>query len=344
MATTITPQVELNPGLAIGWVNQTIGNSLSSIPPPETPLDTCPFSQQIAGFAVDFLYLRAMEEGLRYAEIITSSTTASVTYVNQEFNWEPAVRLSVFGYPTGSVELFGEWTYFHSHPDPVQKTNASYQILTGLTLPAYNVGSNQYVNSVSGDWSINLNSYRTDVRTQFLAKRDFYFFPSAGIFGGTIHQSVHVQYGTYQIVSSSDHSPQTVNAKSQFTGVGPEIGLGLKYKFLQNNAFFAEAHFAFMYGWFNTSTLYSALLFSSPGSTISMHEALQRWTPFAQIQVGYSHVWNIRKDTTCEVVVAWEEQYWGGQMRLNWYSTIVSPQMGSSLSLGGVVLRNRWSF
>jgi hypothetical protein len=297
-------------------------------------------------FSADLLYFKATEDSLRYAEIVPQTPTYNpiISYLDQEFVWDPGLRVSLVLPKMKKYEISGGWTYFQAKPPTVTASDPHYGIVAGLATPIIGYSGNFLTNSVVGRWQFQMNAFELAVKSNFEPWKSFQITPSFGLFGASIHQSVSVQYGDFLIFSTVDNTPQSVKGTSQMKAIGPLIGVGFKYKCL-----FANANMSWVYSWFNLATTYLDMLSAPPHATIKMIEPLQRLLPYAQAQAGLSTRWvlsssSAKREVSMELSAGWEGQIWGGQMRMNWFSTIVNPQDGSSFTLNGLFARCRLDF
>ncbi|MES2273612.1 MAG: Lpg1974 family pore-forming outer membrane protein [Chlamydiota bacterium] len=298
-------------------------------------------------FSVDFLYFKAVEDSLVYARRVPQNPTYQpvIRSIEQSFGWDRGVRAQlIVPLPPENLELGASWICFLAKPPAVRTDNSEYGIYAGLAIPVFGSAGNSLVQEVRGKWSVNLNSVDCFLRSCVGAAGSFRVLPMIAVQSSWIHQRVTAEYTNYQIDAPMDNTPQKVTGKSEFWGIGPKIGLELQFWLPRNFGVFAGANFSTLFGFFSLKTTYGDLLQAPPGSKITVCDFVQRVAPFAQIQVGLSKKWALKEASSLEIIVGWEEQIWLGQMRMDWFSTLVSPPDGSDLTLSGLFVRGQINF
>jgi len=136
-----------------------------------------------------------------------------------------------------------------------------------------------------------------------------------------------------------------VIGESSFWGVGPAIGVELAYFISEKFSVFFNGQFSCLAGGFDTKTLYQEFEpeVTPPNSEIEIKNSEMRTSSVEQIQAGINKKWST-KSSFIEIAIGWEMQIWQKQMRLNYFSTFVSPPSGSDLSFYGPFFRLKMGF
>ena len=302
---------------------------------------------QRTSWLIDFLYLKATEDSLVYAQKIPQNPTYNpvIKYIKQDFSYDPGVRTAVI------VPVFYDqwkvraaWTYFIAHPDSQSSYDANYGILAGLATPIIGANGNSQCQKVNGKWDLAMNVLDFDIQKVIPIKNQLMINLSAGIKTAWIKQVIDVQYGNYLIQDPPDNTPQKVKGESHFLGLGPAIGFSANINLPRNFGFFLMGNYTALLGSFKLSTTYSDLLGAPAGSSIEIKDSLQRIVPFLQIEIGLYKRWPIKSSSWLELQIGWEEQIWWDQMRVDWFSSVVSQPNGANLTLNGLYIRNKLDF
>ena len=190
-----------------------------------------------------------------------------------------------------------------------------------------------------------MNSIDLIVR-RFFNLKEFNLAPVSGIKLGVIKQKIDVHYQDFLIEFPTDVSPAIVIGKSDFWGIGPILGIELKYALPYGFKILFNGNFSCLVGKFNTRTLYFD--FQPPGvnppdSEIKITNCETRLSTMEQMQAGFEKKWEFKK-WSFEIGFLYEVQIWQNQMRLNYFNSFVTPPSEADLSLYGPLFRARIDF
>lgn len=320
-------EVTINKGW--GWTSKS-----SCIPDESLRTDCC--VSRVGAISVEFLYFKAIEDTLRYAEKIPQSPTAQPVYhsIEQEWAYDPGVRASLSFAIGPDWEIAGVWTYIRPTPPSVSDYDDFNSIFMSLDVPVFNSTGNTQAKYVQGGWRLKMNVWDLELRKPVYLCDSVMLLPVFGVKGCLLDQKMSVTYSQILQTVPLDETPQHVNAKNKVWGVGPEIGLSGKLLMPRLWSFCFRGALASLAGEFDLSTVYSQLLVASSGSTITINDKIFRLFSTWQLQVALSKKWDFDPGGL-EIVLGWETQVWMRQNRWDFFSTLAHPPEGSDLTLYG---------
>ena len=296
-------------------------------------------------FFVDFLYFKAVEDSLAYAERVPQNATFTPTVesISQQFEYAPAFRLGGgYDFGDGLWNLLGCWTRYAARPAALHATDAEFGILATLSIPVWGALGNSQVDKVTGTWELTMNVIDANVRRRFLFKK-FSIAQVSGLKIGLIDQTVRVRYRNFRIDFPQDTTPHRVIGTSSFLGVGPELGVEVGYLLPKKFSAFFNGYFSCLVGSFNTKTVYKEFDGQPSNSKISIRNSDIGVSIIEQMQIGFDKRWIVKKKIL-SISLGYEIQVWQKQMRLNYFSSFVSPPAGDDLFLYGPFFKMKIQF
>lgn len=277
---------------------------------------------------INVLAWRAAETSSAWAEVISPALTTS-NNVNHEylsFHTSPGWKLG-FLYEPGDNYFDSSfyWTTF--------STNNSKNIPLGDQIIAslFFSGSFFLSSSVSfgayAKWQLALNMLDWEASHPFKPTPSFTLTPKIGVKGGTINQSINVNW-------FDEIYTATENVTNNFTGIGPSFGVNANWNLLKGFNLVGDVSTALMYGRWNESDTYhrpAALLGALPEETIftTMNHS-KLGTLMMDYYLGLQ--WVHEGQSRVTVNLGYEMQYWAGQLR--WLAVQQFPPLGD-LTLQG---------
>ncbi|WP_215217048.1 Lpg1974 family pore-forming outer membrane protein [Candidatus Rhabdochlamydia sp. W815] len=301
-----------------------------------------PETQQ--NIVVDYLLFRAIEDTLKYGETNFRLIPPPSHDIEQDFSYNPGIRVTL-NIPTYDYWLLsGSCTYFRADPSRVTSDDPTGNIFANLVAPTYFSPVNQQVSHLSGKWELKMQIFDVLFKKGLMIGKSFIIEPFFGVQGCTIKQKVDVHY-TFFKPRTSLRPPQSVKGISRVSGVGPELGAEFRMVFPYRISLFARGGFSCLLGSFKGHTDYGDLLGCSSSSTqISLKDHKLRLFSSMLLQIALSKWWCTSRSSELELTLGWETQIWSRQMRMNWFSTLASPSEGSDLTLHGPFVRFSLSF
>lgn len=302
-------------------------------------------------FTVDYLYFKAIQDGLKYAQWVDQDQTFRPisSSIDQPFNYSSGSRIGVSYILPNSKdgELRANWMYYYAQPHTVHATSDNFSILAILALPTYGINQNNLVETVEGKWRMLINAFELDFKIPLHLAKRLIFSPSAGIKFGFISQHIDVHYSNFQIFQPNANTPQHIKAKSHMWGIGPLVGLAGKFLLPRNYTLFFTGGVAGLAGKFRLTTDYTDFLSGGNGAPenakLKITDHKWRVSVVEQLTTGFDKTWSIKRTNKTPIEMGlslgWEVQVWTRQMRLNMFDTFVEPSDGSDLTLYGPFAR-----
>jgi len=302
----------------------------------------------------DFLYFKAIEDSLTYAERLPQdfSFTPKVNSISQDFDYEPGFRVGAI-YRFKPWELSANWMRYYINPPSKHASDRLFGLLATMSTPVWGALGNNQANGVKGSWELKMDAIDLVIRRD-LCFTNFNLSPFTGVKLGIIEQDIHVHYNDFEdilfrefdITFFNEVTPSKVFAKSSFWGIGPVLGIGLDYLLPKKFKIFLNATFSCLVGSFDTQTFYTSFKpdIEPSFSKITVKGSETRISLVKQIQAGIDKQWIFKRGSYLEFALGWEVQVWQQQMRLNYFSTFVSTPSGSDLSLYGPFFRIQLGF
>lgn len=299
------------------------------------------------GIAAEFLYFKAIQDGLRYALYLPQDNpfNPQAHPLDQHFDYAPGVRVTAnYVLPTCEQQEFRlNWMYYRTKPEDLQVSSGNNSILAVLAVPSASLTPNLQCREVKGDWNLTLNAFELDFKVPLHLSKRFMLSPSGGMKLGFVDQTVAVHYDDFLVPVQTDNTPTHIKGESKMWGLGPLLGLEGRVILPCDFGVFFSGGIAALAGRFSLETTYSDFL---PGATnppgeskVSVNNHEWRVSVVEQIKVGLDKRWCWR--TACghemnlEIAAGWEVQVWTRQLRLNLFDSFVAPSAIEDLTLYG---------
>lgn len=315
------------------------------------PSNRCPSYGQCYGqfgIAAEFLYFKAIEDELKYAQWTPQAPSYNPTSypLDQHFSFSPGSRVWLtYSLPT-KQEIRLNWMYYHSDPRSLSKDSTDFSILAVLALPTYGITQNQLVNHVHGRWTLNINAFDLDVKLPLHLRKSFTLSPSGGIKLGFVNQHISVSYSDFNTsLQPLANTPQHIKGKNNMWGLGPMVGLEGKFHLPCQFGIFFYGGVAGLAGRFTLRTTYTNFLLAPPSASLTLKEHQWRVSVVEQLTAGLDKIWTFctcranNKKIDFEIAAGWEVQVWTRQFRLNLFDSFVEPAEGADLTLYGPFAR-----
>lgn len=227
-----------------------------------------------------FLWMKAYEDGLEYADQTSGSFGATIVgsakVLNPPFEWAPGCKAQI-GYQFGENDFWDltlSWTYFHTH---TAKSHSSSDLVVADFPPLWDsffLGSSASFASVN--WMLNLNSVDLKLGKDFFLSNSFAIHPYVGVLSSWINQNYKSKYqGIFNYTDAIDDQfsisqPTSFTASNKFWGVGPLTGCDLFFHFSQKWGLFGRLSGALLYSQFDVDekTVGGRILFDGVADVI----------------------------------------------------------------------------
>lgn len=277
---------------------------------------------------IDVLAWSASETDSAWAEIISPALTTSnnVNHEYMTFHARPGMKLG-FLYEPGDhyIDSTFYWTTYSSSSS--KNIPLGDQVIASLFFSGSFFLSGSVSFGAYAKWQMALNMLDWQASHPFKPTPSLTLTPKVGIKGGTINQSINVDWFD-EIYSATEV------VTNNFTGIGPSFGLNANWNIMQGFNLVGDVSTALMYGRWNETDTYNrptAVLGLIPGETIytTMNKS-KLGSPMMDYYLGLQWVHEGRSRVTVDL--GYEMQYWAGQLR--WLAVQQFPPLGD-LTLQG---------
>lgn len=158
-------------------------------------------------------------------------------------------------------------------------------------------------------WKLVMNMLDLEISRQFKLANPLTLSPRVGLKGGSINQEINVNWNAILY-----HSHE--NVISDFTGIGPKVGLDAKWNFCQKFNLVSDVDMTLMYGRWNMKDTYArpvSLVTTQTTIMTSLNRA-QLGSLMMDFYVGLE--WEHHGNSNVAVRLGYEMQYWSNQLRL----------------------------
>lgn len=259
---------------------------------------------------VDLLVWDASEETESIWSTITTTPSPGTTisapqYAN--FNWKPGLRLGFLFHPHSCFwdsKIY--WTYFstekgYNYPSGSDIVNT--QFFSGFLSATPFLGADF-------NWRLAMNMLDYTASHAFKLTEGLTFRPSIGLKGGTIRQNIHAEWNA--IVYGA-----TEKVKNNFAGVGPTLGLDLRWELFENFVLVGDLSTAWTWGNWKGKDLYirpGALLGLITPTTITTYMNNSKLgTMVFNYFMGLEWIYAGKSNLTFKL--GYEMQLWTNQLR-----------------------------
>ena len=338
---------------------------------PQTVLDSARGHRTVVGpyLAVEFLWLRAVEDGLSYAWKFDRAQVPGVAdrFIkpqDQNFQFKPGFRARLgydMDYDDWDVCLSYLWHYTHVKSSVNGEYVDGNGSVTGtLTLLPINAGSLSFVAYERGKsrWQNQLNTWDLDLGRHFYVGKHLTLHPVIGLKGALIRQHLQVFLYRADLTEGGGQGGFDIgwenmqgHFKSRFWGIGPKMGAEGTWQLGEGFSIVGGFNCAAVYGQFKTKGSLVAINTAERvgadservGTNNGGHvtDTFYRLRPMAHLSIGleWSHLfWNWMNFS---MHLGWEGQYFWQQMEFLNFKDL-SPD--GDLSLTGINAGLRFDF
>lgn len=281
--------------------------------------------------SVDYLYWKAQEEQL-YPVFLEDPSNDSgsdqgfLVVTNQKFEYTSGFRAAVgYTFPCEAYDVKLAWTRFHP------RTTGNYEapVNKGLiAIPFFDLTSSDVPHAASlvSHWHLNYDMLDLDLGRQYAISPCFTLRPHIGLKGGWIDQTQKMQANDI-ILGQGQPQPiafaqGTVDRRNNFNGIGPSIGVDMRFALGSQFGLFGTVTGALLYGKFDLTTVVfiSDTLDNNTNlpigpKTLPMKTSGCFVSPTVQILLGGDWATCFCEKYGIRLGVAYEVQYWWNQLK-----------------------------
>jgi len=334
--------------------SQDMGSAISAAPITKAILTTargCP-NENGPYFDVEFLCLRAVEDGLDYASKGSQSVTPTNFDINakakgQDFEFDPGFRVGLgYNFDYDNWDLHAYYTWHYTYPktsESVGSLGENFVLgLFALTPVTQSVLTYQIFNEGKSNWQLQFNSWDLEMGRNFYVSKNLALHPVAGIKGALIRQHLMARYnsesliGGGQVLLNASH-----HAKTRYWGIGPKLGVFGEWELGKGFSINADVHGALLYGQFNTRAAQAGQFVNGLLYSLRVDDDFYRLRPMAYCNIGLEWGRCFWDWMFFSIHIGWEAQYWWQQMEFLSYKDITPD---GDLSLTGMNVGFRFDF
>ncbi|MGR3973788.1 MAG: Lpg1974 family pore-forming outer membrane protein [Candidatus Rhabdochlamydia sp.] len=320
-------------------------------------LDACSYSpRNLLKISGEFLYLRAVQEGVDYALIAASSdippfdiseVVGTLSHFKPSF--KPGYRLEasyLLPHDKGGISL--NWMHYAMDTFS-QISSASNQVVIPFLL---NQDYNPQAASADGQWKLKLNALDLTYDLSFMISSQFSLTPFAGARAAWISQHLLVQYNEVYYPGYRETAAQDIaNLNWMVNSYGPVAGVGMNWNLFNKISFFTTGTASLLMGRSHPHLDETAYISNSTGAEPEIRANIQDsfWfnNPVFELSAGlaYEHDWD---KGGFAIQAGWEEQLWVNQnLKTNFISADnhgISHINHGNLGLSGYTLKASLKF
>lgn len=278
----------------------------------QTSEDKC-----MEGFSIEgeFLWWRAQMDNLDYALKSKDTISLAVPVITStkvkdpNFTFDPGVRLSAgYNFGPSNWDFFLSWTYHYTDVTS-EVGNANPPLTVGATKDVVSSGGVfviTFADTGKVKWQNRLNMFDLETGYDYCVSNRFALRPFMGIKGVWIDMDYWANYKND--TSSSGTFDLQAAHKSDFWGVGPQIGIQGYLYMGAGFSFYSTTSAALVYGEYNTTFKQTT---SRGGKAIFKHDNFARQRAIGTIAIGLE--WNHCFSDTylLNLHIGWEgQQFW----------------------------------
>lgn len=321
----------------------------------ETQAITCECQKIDLSLSIEYLYWKIQEDQL-YAAIIAPQSASNgalnkteLSLKNQKFEYKSGFRAAIgCDFPDESLGIKCAWTRIHPRTT-VDYSVSNPQDLIAISFFDQTNSDVPHAESVRSHWNLDFDMLDLDLGSQFTIGNHFYFRPKIGLKGGWINQTQKLRVNNIPLGQPATETVQgTVKRRNDFSGIGPSVGVDLRFAFGPHFGLFSTVSGALLYGKFDlktettlADTLDNNGMSSGPQNTI-LNNSKYFFSPTVQCVIGGDWIWCLFQNCCIHCGVAYEAQFWWNQMRSNTsipQTLFVNSPAGGDLIMHGLTLQ-----
>ncbi len=258
---------------------------------------------------VDLLAWQASESNSAW--VTTISAPPGQTNVRDSLNTYPTRAGVKAGLSYLSDNQFWDstlyWTYFATQN--TQNIPVGSGLVSSLFFSGSFFISGDLFAGASSNWQLAMNMLDLEISRHFKVANTLTLSPKIGLKGGSINQEIKATWNAILYQS-------TEKVISDFTGLGPTLGLNAKWNFYPNFNLVGDVSMALLYGKWDMKDTYKrpATLFTTQTTIATTLNQAQLGSLMMDYFLGFE--WTHHGTSTITAQLGYEVQYWSNQLRL----------------------------
>jgi hypothetical protein len=319
----------------------------------ETQPNTLECQKVDLSLSIEYLYWKIQEDQLYPAIFSIQSVKnglnkSELTLKNQKFEYTSGFRAAIgYDFPYESYDTKFAWTRIHS------STRVNYSVSDPKDLIAISFFDQTnsdvaHAESIVSHWNLDYDMLDLELGFKCRIGKCFNFRPKIGLKGGWINQTQKLKVNNISLGQPATETVQgIVKRRNDFSGIGPSIGVDLRFAFGPQFGIFSTISGALLYGKFDLKTETDLAdtvnngMSTGPQNTI-LNNSNHFFSPTVQFMLGGDWIWCLCQNYSIRFGVAYEAQFWWNQMRSN--NSIpqvlfVNSPAGGDLMMHGLTLQ-----
>ena len=274
--------------------------------------------------SVEYLYWKVQEDQLypfvSYDQYVSDGLNLfDITSQNQKFEYTSGVRLAV-GYDCfcRNYDLNFAWTHIH----PCTTTNISS---SDILISFADQTNANFAQATSGEsqWNLNYDMLDLTLGCEYTICRCFSMRPNIGLKGGWINQTQEITVNNVGLDGPppTEFAQGSVKRRNNFSGVGPRLGVDLRYGLGSYFGIFSTFSGALLFGdgALKTTTFLSDTLDNNDDpigpQLTTLNNPGSRLSSTVQLLLGVDWTYCLRQKYEICLGVGYEVQFWWKQLR-----------------------------
>jgi hypothetical protein len=267
----------------------------------------------------------------------------------QDFSkWDWGFRVGAgYNFEHGDWDVYANYTYFTN--DTSSLVTAPSLLAVGLTVLANSPDNSQdtdYSQALSftkatSQYRFRFNRIDLELGTDFFVNRYLSLRPHVGLMTAWITQKQSMQFTGGGI----NQNTVSANRDNSYWGIGPRVGFNTKWRSCNGFGIIGNFSAGLPYGRFDIDFQQKFSL-DPDTNFIKVNEDMHRFTPTAQMQLGFGYDTALSCDTHhLSMFLAWDIQYWWRvSQNSTQYLLGITDRIGEDVSLQGVTYHIKWDF
>lgn len=301
-------------------------------------------------FYGEWLYFKAAEDSLKYAQRTPQNPTFTPKSkpVYQDVDYASGLRVgSSLQFHHYNAELGADWMWYAPEGKVTKSKSDNFSVVAILALPTYGIDQNSQVDKMQGKWKLKMNSIDIYLKMPLRLAKWFTISPYGGTMASFIDQNVLVKYEGFEIFQPTANTPQKIIGKNNMWGVGPLLGLDMKFFMPHCFDIFFNGAVAGLCSQFKLDAVYRDFINAPSYARLDINDRQFRISLYNQLRAGIEANFRFRSHhqhlMELSFSAGWEVQVWTRQFHLNLFS-FVEPDENSNLTLSGPFLRGQLRF
>lgn len=285
-------------------------------------------------FDIEFLWWRATEDSLEYAQRISVTENANGIPIDlkskdldQDFEFDPGFRIGLgYNFCYDGWDVHASWTFHYTHPSTsvTGLPDPDQNIIGFLGLVPTNAGTVQFVRyeRAKTNWQLQFNTWDLELGRDFYLGQYLSIKPTLGLKGAVIRQHLQADYFNSNIGNNTfpiGYPNHSFRGKSRWWGVGPKASMTGHWFFGPGFSLYGILSGALLYGEFTIRHKVDAIdtrIIVGRQTGFDGRDDFYRLRPMTQLAIGLEWSRCFMDWFFFSIHAGWETQYWWDQFEM----------------------------